>query len=444
MNDGNGSRGSNSLLEERRVGGSKRTIDDSVLSDPAAYRSARLSGETAIYEGKGLTFERYFTKEGVHPFDAIEWAKADARTYGSSGKIKFEQKGVEVPKTWSQESIDVCVSRYFRQGNVPTESGKEESVKQIIERVAKYISVFGSENGYFANRRDADIFEDELTHILVNQMAAFNSPVWFNAGNDLLYGMTTSSTNWARDQETGEFRQMENAYERPQSSACFIQKIDDSMEGILDQLKREGMLFKLGSGTGTNFSSLRAKGESLSNGGSSSGMMSFLDIFDANAGAIQSGGTTRRAAKMIVVDADHPEIEEFIEWKAKERKKMLTLIGKGYSDDEAADTVGGQNANNSIRVTDEFMEKVLNNEDWNLIYRKNRGIAKKVKAGELFNKIAINAHYCAEPGMQFDTKINDWHTCPNTGRINASNPCSEYMFLDDTACNLACTNLIKF
>src|SRR5690606_21999095 len=288
-------------------------------------------------------------------------------------------------------------------------------------------------------------FEAELSFMMANQYGAFNSPVWFNCGLYHEYGIEGSGGNWAYDEQLGDVVETTNAYGRPQCSACFIQSVEDDLMSIYDLVKTEARLFKYGSGTGTNFSALRGKQEKLSGGGTSSGLMSFLEVFDRAAGATKSGGTTRRAAKMVCLDMDHPEIVDFIEWKVREESKARALIGAGYDSDfngEAYHTVSGQNSNNSVRVTDEFMRAVERDGDWTARWRTTGQDGNTYKARELWRKIAQSAWACADPGLQYDTTINDWHTCSTTGRINASNPCSEYMFLDDTACNLASINLV--
>jgi len=369
--------------------------------------------------GKGLKFHRFFTKPGVHPFDEIQWEIRDAVITNERGEVVFEQKGVEVPAFWSMLATNIVVSKYFH-GQVGTPE-REYSVKQLIERVARTITNWGIRDGYFASDEDADIFYNELAYLLVNQYASFNSPVWFNVGIE----------------------------EKPQASACFINSVQDTMESILELVKTEGMLFKYGSGTGTNFSTLRSSKEKLSGGGIASGPVSFMRGFDAFAGVIKSGGKTRRAAKMVILNVDHPDIIDFIKSKAEEEKKAHILIKAGYDPGfnvpgGAYDSVQFQNANHSVRVTDEFMKAVLEDKEWHTRYVTTGEICDTYRARDIMRMIAEAAWLCGDPGMQFDTTINNWHTCPNTGRINASNPCSEFMFLDDTACNLASLNLMKF
>jgi ribonucleoside-diphosphate reductase alpha chain len=365
---------------------------------------------------KGLAIERRFSSPGTHPFDEIEWEIRDAMI-GDPANPAFEQLGVEFPKSWSQNATNIVAQKYFR-GKLGSEA-RESSVKQMIGRVAGTISDWGREGGYFASEEDAEAFEAELTSILLNQKAAFNSPVWFNVGFE----------------------------ERPQCSACFILSVEDTIESILDWNTKEGMIFRGGSGSGINLSNIRSSVEHLSKGGLASGPVSFMRGADAWAGTIKSGGKTRRAAKMVVLDVDHPDIEDFVWCKAKEEEKAGALRDAGFDmsiDGEGFTSIQYQNANNSVRVTDEFMEAVEAGEDWNLIARTSGEVTKTLPARDLMNEIADAAWRCADPGVQYDTIINRWHTCPESGRINASNPCSEYMHVDDSACNLASLNLMKF
>jgi ribonucleoside-diphosphate reductase alpha chain len=365
---------------------------------------------------KGLAIERRFSSPGTHPFDEIEWEIRDA-VIGDPAAPAFEQRGVEFPKSWSQNATNIVAQKYFR-GQIGSEQ-RESSVKQMIGRVAGTISGWGREGGYFASDEDAEAFEAELTSILLNQKAAFNSPVWFNVGFE----------------------------ERPQCSACFILSVDDSMESILDWNTKEGMIFRGGSGSGINLSNIRGSVEPLSKGGLASGPVSFMRGADAWAGTIKSGGKTRRAAKMVVLDVDHPDVEHFIWCKAKEEEKAGALRDAGFDmsiDGEGFTSIQYQNANNSVRVTDEFMEAVEAGEDWSLTARTTGEATKTLPARELMNQIADAAWRCADPGVQYDTIINRWHTSPESGRINASNPCSEYMHVDDSACNLASLNLMEF
>jgi ribonucleoside-diphosphate reductase alpha chain len=367
--------------------------------------------------GEGLSVRRYFTTPGMHPFDAVEWEQRDARI-GHGDKVSFEQRDVEFPKSWSQNATNIVAQKYFR-GQLGSPA-RERSVKQMIGRVAGTIARWGNERGYFATQEDAQTFEAELTHILLHQLAAFNSPVWFNVGFE----------------------------EQPQCSACFILSVEDEMESILAWNTKEGKIFRGGSGSGINLSKIRGSMEPLSKGGTASGPVSFMRGADAWAGTIKSGGKTRRAAKMIVLDVDHPDIRDFIWCKAKEEDKAAALRDAGFDmsiDGDGFYSIQYQNANNSVRVSNEFMKAVENNEDWHLIARATgKPVGEPIPARELMREIAEAAWRCADPGVQYDTTINQWHTCPVSGRINASNPCSEYMHVDDSACNLASLNLMKF
>ena len=377
-------------------------------------RSATAPAITAA--GDGVSVPRRFTEPGVHPFEAVEWEIRDA-VIGDPENPAFEQRGVEFPKTWSQNATNIVSQKYFR-GRMDSPE-RESSVKQMIGRVAGTIATWGREGGYFATDEDAQAFEDELTHILLHQMAAFNSPVWFNVGFE----------------------------EHPQCSACFILSVEDTIESILDWNTKEGMIFRGGSGSGINLSRIRASKEHLSKGGLASGPVSFMRGADAWAGTIKSGGKTRRAAKMVVLDVDHPDVLDFIWCKAREEEKAMALRDAGFDmrlDSEAFASIQYQNANNSVRVTDEFMERAERGEEWELTARNSSDVVSRVGAADLLNQIADAAWRCADPGVQYDTTINEWHTCPNSGRINASNPCSEYMHVDDSACNLASLNLMKF
>ncbi|HSC91967.1 MAG TPA: vitamin B12-dependent ribonucleotide reductase, partial [Gaiellaceae bacterium] len=359
---------------------------------------------------------RSFTIPGRAPFDEVEWEVRDASIPGKNGPA-FEQRGVEFPKFWSQTATNIVAQKYFR-GRL-TSPDRERSVKQMIGRVVATIAGWGRDGGYFASEEEAQAFEDELTFILVHQLASFNSPVWFNVGFE----------------------------EKPQCSACFILSIDDSMESILDWIRREGVIFRGGSGSGVNLSRLRSSKEQLSKGGHASGPVSFMRGADASAGTIKSGGKTRRAAKMVVLDVDHPDVEEFIWCKAKEERKARVLEAAGYDmslDSPDWASIQYQNANNSVRVTDAFMEAAVEGKEWNLTARTDGTVTDTVEARDVLRQIAAAAWECADPGVQYDTTINAWHTLPNTGRINASNPCSEYMSIDDSACNLASLNLMKF
>ncbi|MCE9583582.1 MAG: vitamin B12-dependent ribonucleotide reductase [Planctomycetes bacterium] len=365
----------------------------------------------------GLHIERLFSKADVHPFDEIEWDLRTASITNDKGEVIFEQKNVEVPKFWSALATSVVVSKYFRGGLDSPD--REHSVRQLVERVARTITTWGEREGYFAGPEDAQAFYAEICHLLVNQKAAFNSPVWFNVGIE----------------------------KHPQCSACFINQVEDSMDSILTLARTEGMLFKFGSGTGTNLSPLRSAKERLSSGGKPSGPVSFMRGFDAFANVIKSGGKTRRAAKMVILDVDHPDILDFIHCKGSEERKAHALIDAGYDgsvNGEAYSSVFFQNSNNSVRVSDEFMRAVLDDKEWGTKARTDGRVITKHRARDVFRTIAEETWFCGDPGMQYDTTINDWHTCSNTDRINASNPCSEYMFLDNTACNLSSLNLMKF
>jgi ribonucleoside-diphosphate reductase alpha chain len=395
-------------MPERR---SKRSTHKGI-SEPV-----RPAATTAAEGRGGLVFEPFFSTPGVHPFDQIEWELRDAAIVGEDGKIVFEQKNVEVPKEWSQLATNVVASKYFYLDRKTGQ--RESSVKQLVDRVARTITNWGLRDGYFASKEDAETFYRELVSLLVHQQGSFNSPVWFNVGVE----------------------------EKPQCSACFINSVQDTMESILDLAKIEGMLFKYGSGAGVNLSPLRSSKEPLSSGGKASGPVSFMRGFDAFAGVIKSGGKTRRAAKMVILNVDHPDILEFIWSKANEEKKAWALIDAGYDgsfDGEAYRSVFFQNANHSVRVTDEFMKAVEEDGIWQTRYVLTGEVADTYRARDIMRAIAEAAHICGDPGLQFDTTINAWHTCPNSGRINASNPCSEFMFLDDTACNLASLNLMRF
>jgi ribonucleoside-diphosphate reductase alpha chain len=475
-----------------------------------------------------MKISRLFTKSGENVYDRFEYTTRTSVLRNPDGSKVFEMTDIEVPKQWSQVAADILAQKYFRKtgilqrdenGNVITDSkgnpvtGSEHSIKEVVHRMAGCWKDWGEKNSYFDTLDDAQAFYDEVAFMILRQMGAPNSPQWFNTGLNFAYGTTgPAQGHFYVDQKSGEVRESEDAYGRPQAHACFIQSVSDDLVnegGIFDLAIREARVFKFGSGSGTNYSNLRSGGEKLSGGGSSSGLMSFLKIFDSAAGAIKSGGTTRRAAKMVIVDIDHPDVEKFIEWKAKEEDKVaslvagsricsrflqaiveeaiangvdrkanprlqnliqnalsravpmsyiirvLALVEQGYTsldfeeynsnyESEAYHTVGGQNSNNTVRVTNEFMKAVENNDIWQLRERTTGKIAKAVNARDLWEKILLSAWKCADPGLQFDTTINEWHTCPESGRINASNPCSEYMFLDDTACNLASLNLIHF
>src|SRR6058998_2714091 len=402
-----------SELKERRP--------DSISRDNLKVQVRTSSGFSAPLTlrkaAEGLTLERYFTRPGVDPFDEVEWEVRSAVIGSEKGEIVFEEKDVEIPKFWSQTATNVVASKYFR-GTLGTPE-RERSVKQLVGRVVRTIGGWGRAQGYFHTEADAQTFEAELKHLLVYQKMSFNSPVWFNIGIE----------------------------PKPQGSACFINSVEDTMDSILTLAKTEGMLFKYGSGTGTNLSPLRSSRELLAGGGTASGPVSFMKGYDAFAGVIKSGGKTRRAAKMVILNADHPDIVEFINCKVEEEKKAWALIDAGYDGSftgPAYASVFFQNSNNSVRVTDDFMRGVLDDGAWETRGVTTGDVMDTYKARDLMRMIAEGTWICGDPGMQFDTTVNDWHTCPNTDRINASNPCSEYMFLDDSACNLASINLMKF
>ena len=379
---------------------------------PATAAATSVSEDSRL-----LHFDRVYTRPGVHPFDQVQWEKRNASITNEKGEVIFEQPDVEVPESWSMLATNVVVSKYFRRST--NGRGREKSVRQLISRVVDSIHQWGLDGGYFATPEDAGAFKAELTHLLVDQKAAFNSPVWFNCGIE----------------------------PKPQCSACFINSVEDRMEAILDLAKTEGMLFKWGSGTGTNLSPIRSSKELLSGGGEASGPVSFMKGYDAFAGVIKSGGKTRRAAKMVILNAEHPDIVEFIKCKEEEERKAWALISAGYDpsfNGPAYSSVFFQNSNNSVRVTDEFMRAAVEDRQWSTRAVTTGEVVENHRARDLLQMMAESAHVCGDPGIQFDTTVNDWHTCAGTDRINASNPCSEYMFLDDTACNLASLNLMKF
>ncbi len=400
------------------------TLDPDLEQTSMDVEELMSEGSTAVEsedsvrpKGKGLQVGRRYTKPGVHPFDELEWESRTASITNDKGEALFRQDNCEIPVTWSQMATNVVVSKYFR-GALGTPQ-REHSVRQLISRVSDTITDWGIKDHYFASEEDAESFRAELTHLLVNQLAAFNSPVWFNVGVE----------------------------KKPQCSACFINSVEDSMASILGLAKTEGLLFKYGSGTGSNLSTLRSSREALSAGGQASGPVSFMRGFDAFAGVIKSGGKTRRAAKMVILDAEHPDIEEFIDCKVNEEKKAWALIDAGYDGSfggEAYNSVFFQNSNNSVRVSNEFMRAVETDGNWTTKAVTDGRPMDTYKARDLMRKIAEGTYLCGDPGMQFDTTINDWHTCKTTDRIHASNPCSEYMFLNDSACNLASLNLMKF
>ncbi len=393
----------------------------------------------------GLQFARHFSKPGVSPYDEIAWERRDAVIQDWKGKLIFEQKGVEVPADWSMTATNIVASKYLHGLNGTAE--REGGVRELISRVAESIRDWGLRDGYFATPEDAEAFHAELCHLLLHQKVAFNSPVWFNVGCDRLEP-NSDAQNWHWNKETGEVEFSVTGYRKPQCSACFINSVEDSLDSILTLAKTEGMLFKWGSGAGSNLSAIRGSMETLSGGGTASGPLSFMRGFDAFAGVIKSGGKTRRAAKMVILNVDHPDIEDFVQCKVVEEKKAWTLMAAGYDgsgpDSEAFTSIFFQNANNSVRVTDEFMQAVVDNGSFTTRSVKDGRPVKEYKARDLMHSIAEATWQCGDPGMQYDTTINRWHTSKNTARINASNPCSEYMFLDDSACNLASFNLLKF
>src|SRR5918996_550939 len=365
------------------------------MASTMPQKSDFIAGQGDLKTKTGLKVERYFTRAGVDPYDEIEWEQRAASILNERGKVVFEQSNVEIPKAWSQMATNVVVSKYFR-GPLGSPQ-REHSVRQMIGRVVNTITYWGSKDGYFATEEDAQAFADELTHILVHQKACFNSPVWFNCGIE----------------------------ERPQCSACFILSVDDTMESILSWYRKEGIIFKGGSGSGVNLSKIRSSKEQLAGGGTASGPVSFMKAADASAGVIKSGGKTRRAAKMVVLNVDHPDIEEFIKCKVEEEKKAWALIEAGYDsslDGPAYGSVFFQNANNSVRVSDGFMQAVQEDREWKTHYVKSGEVCETFKARDLLRMIADSTYFCGDPGMQYDTTINDWHTCANTARINAGMP----------------------
>src|SRR4051812_34262674 len=397
----------------------QQTVESSGTASVPAYVEAEKPRAKApkAASAPGLTFPRFFTEAGVDPFDEVEWEIRSALIGNERGEMVFEQRDVEIPRAWSQQATNIVVSKYFR-GQVGTPE-RERSVKQLIGRVVDTITMWAKANKYFATDEDLQAFSQDLKHILVYQKAAFNSPVWFNCGFE----------------------------KAPQCSACFINSVQDTMDSILTLARTEGMLFKFGSGTGTNLSPIRSSKEILAGGGTASGPVSFMKGYDAFAGVIKSGGKTRRAAKMVILNAEHPDIVEFINCKVEEEKKAWALIDAGYDGSftgPAYSSVFFQNSNNSLRVSDEFMRAVADDGEWTTHAVRDGQPVQTYKARDLMRQIAEATWICGDPGMQYDTTVNDWHTCPNTARINASNPCSEYMFLNDSACNLASINLMKF
>jgi ribonucleoside-diphosphate reductase alpha chain len=413
-----------------------------ILQSPA---SSAVTPEKLADKKIGLSFRRFFTKPGVSPYDELEWERRTAQITDAQGNVIFEQKDVEIPKDWSMPATNIVASKYLH-GKVGTPE-RETGVRQLVIRVAETIRDWGLAQGYFKTGDDAATFHDELAHILLRQYAAFNSPVWFNVGCDRIEP-NSDGQNWHWNPQTQQVEFGVTGYAKPQCSACFINSVKDSLDSILTLAKTEGMLFKWGSGTGTNLSPLRSSTETLSGGGTASGPLSFMKGFDAFAGVIKSGGKTRRAAKMVILNVDHPDIVEFIECKQKEEAKAHALVAMGYDgshpDSDAYSSIFFQNANNSVRVTDDFMYAVVRDTDFSTKSVTDGKVMRTFKAKDLLYKISEATWHCGDPGMQYDTTVNRWHTSKNTARINASNPCSEYMFLDDSACNLASLNLLKF
>ena len=411
------------------------------------FRGKQSQAKTGVEapESRALRIEHFFSTPGVHPFEQLEWEVRSARITSDSGQIIFEQDNIEVPASWSQLATKVVASKYF-YGDIET-GQREHSLKQLVHRVCRTIADRGKKDGYFATEADAEVFYNELTWLCVNQYGAFNSPVWFNVGLFDVYGIAGSRHNFHWDLQSEEAVACENSYEYPQASACFIQSVKDSMEDIMRLATSEAMLFKHGSGTGTDLSTLRSSQEKLSGGGKPSGPLSFMRVYDQIAAVIKSGGKTRRAAKMQSLKVDHPDIKEFITCKTEEEKKAWTLIEAGYNGDynsEAYNSVMFQNSNLSVRVTDEFMQAVEKDAPWATYAVTTGEKMQEHSARELMELIAEGTRICGDPGLQYHSTINRWHTCPASGPINASNPCSEYMFIDDSACNLASLNLMKF
>src|ERR1044071_7416545 len=414
-----------------------KTVNDTAAASPNASISKK--------KAPGLSFRRFFTKPGVSPYNEVDWDLRLAQITDAQGNVIFEQKDVEVPKDWAMTATNIVASKYLH-GKLGT-AERETGVRQLVGRVAESIRDWGLAQGYFRTPEDGATFHDELVHLLIRQYAAFNSPVWFNVGCDRIEP-NSDGQNWHWNAALGRVEFGVTGYKKPQCSACFINSVHDSLDSILTLAKTEGMLFKWGSGTGTNLSPLRSSTETLSGGGTASGPLSFMKGFDAFAGVIKSGGKTRRAAKMVILNVEHPDIMEFIECKQKEEAKAHALVAAGYDgsspDAEAYSSIFFQNANNSVRVTDDFMYAVLRDADFSTRAVKDGRPVQTFKAKDLMFKISDATWRCGDPGMQYDTTVNRWHTSKNTARINASNPCSEYMFLDDSACNLASMNLLKF
>lgn len=394
-----------------------------------------------------MEIKPHFVPQGMPPEKLFRWKKFDCEIKSQQGEVHFSMKKVAAPESWSPLAVSIAASKYFRKTGVPGK-GHESSVLQMVQRVASAITQAGlRQKNYFKDTKAAKVFESELIYILLSQRAFFNSPVWFNCGLYEAYKITAASPNWAWNFQKKKVFKEPKAYVRPQVSACFIQSVEDSLQGIFELAKNEALLFKYGSGTGTNFSNLRSHKEALEGGGKSSGLLAFLEVLDRGAGAIKSGGVTRRAAKMVTLDVDHPDILEFIRWKATEEKKAKDLMTLGWGsgfESEAYRTVSGQNANNSVRVSNLFMRAVQHKKNWNVTARTSKKVLEKIPAEIIWNEICQAAYECADPGLQFSDTINAWHMTPKAGAIHASNPCSEYLFIDDSACNLASLNLLQF
>src|SRR3954471_16183986 len=429
----------------------KSGITPSSLGKPS--KAARRDQNRRPKKASGLRFERVFSDPKCAPFDQIEWEKRTAEITDDSGKVIFKQENIEVPKSWSALATKIAVSKYFygdiANGTNPHQGGRETSVRQLVHRVTRTIADWGIADGYFANAEAAEVFYDELTWLCVNQHGAFNSPVWCNVGLHHQYGVGRDGGpgNYFYNRATGRAERAATQYEYPQGSACFIQSVDDTMEDIMRLAMSEAMLFKYGSGTGSDLSSLRSTREKLSGGGKPSGPLSFLKVYDQVANVVKSGGKTRRAAKMNTLKDWHPDIEEFIDAKQSEERKAWALIEQGYDGSYNGDAYGSimyQNENLSVRVSDEFMNAAIEGKEWRTKRVPDGKPCEKKDARTLLRRIAEGTHLCGDPGVQFDTTIDKWHTCKGTGRQNSTNPCSEYLFLDNTACNLASLNLMKF
>ena len=424
-----------------------------IAATPSSKMPATSSSLPAKGNRKGLAFAPSFATPGTCPFDQVEWSKRTAAITDDAGKVIFKQDDIEVPKGWSELATKIAASKYFygdiANGTDPYNGGRERSVRQLVHRVTRTITDWGIEDGYFASKESAEVFYQDLTWLCVNQHGAFNSPVWFNVGLFQQYGVGTGRGrgNWFYDHAAGEAQRATTQYEYPQASACFIQNVKDDMEDIMRLATAEAMLFKYGSGSGTDLSTLRSTREKLSGGGKPSGPLSFLKVYDQVANVVKSGGKTRRAAKMNTLKDWHPDIEEFIEAKTVEEKKAWALIEQGYDgsyNGEAYGSIMYQNENLSVRVSDEFMNAAVEDHEWWTRNVSDKQPCEKKQARALLRKIAEGTHVCGDPGVQFDSTIHDWHTCKGTGRQNSTNPCSEYLFLDNTACNLASLNLLRF